>query len=69
MVPEADIVFVKFHVSKHLNEAVDTLRRQEKNGSSERRTIHSLAHANVCFTPPPPTQPSEGQQARFEKVK
>jgi transposase len=30
MVPKADIVFDKFHISKHLNEAVDTVRRQEQ---------------------------------------
>jgi transposase len=29
MVPKADIVFDKFHIPKHLNEAVDTVRRQE----------------------------------------
>jgi transposase len=29
IVPKADIVFDKFHIPKHLNEAVDTVRRQE----------------------------------------
>jgi transposase len=29
MVPKADIVFDKFHISKHLNEAVDKVSRQE----------------------------------------
>ena len=28
-VPEADIVHDRFHISKHLNEAVDKVRRQE----------------------------------------
>jgi transposase len=28
-VPQAELVHDKFHVAKHLNEAVDTVRRQE----------------------------------------
>ena len=67
MVPKADIVFDKFHVFKHLNEAVDTARRQEQkrllqeehNSLTGTRQLWLYAPRNL----------SEEQQARFEQVK
>ena len=67
MVPEADIVFDKFHVSKHLNEAVDTVRRQEQKRLL-REEDDSLTGTRQLWLYAPRNL-SEGQQARFEKVK
>ncbi len=50
MVPKKDIVFDTFHVSKHLNEALDTISRQEQKRSSKGKTIQSLVNANFGFT-------------------
>src|SRR5262249_60092312 len=45
--PQAQIVHDKFHVAKHLNEAVDQVRRAEK------RPLHSPS----THPPPPPHKP------------
>ena len=34
--PRADIIHDRFHISQHLNEAVDTVRRQENTALIER---------------------------------
>ena len=67
MVPKADIVFDKFHVSKHFKEAVDTVRRQEQKRLL-REEVDSLTGTRQLW-PYAPRNLSEGQQARFEKVK
>jgi transposase len=67
MVPKADIVFDKFHVSKHLNEAVDTVRRQEQKRLL-REEVDSLTGTRQLWLYAPRNL-SEGQQTRFEKVK
>jgi transposase len=67
MLPKADIVFDRFHVSKHLNEAVDTVRRLEPKrllGAKD----ESLTGTRQLWHYAPPNL-SEGQQARFEKGK
>jgi transposase len=67
MVPKAHIVFDKFHVFKHLKEAVDTVRRQkqkrllQEDDSSLTVTTQLRLYA--------PRNHGEGQQARFEQVK
>ncbi len=40
IVPKADIFLYKFDVSKHLNEAVDTVRLQEQKRLLQKKTIH-----------------------------
>jgi transposase len=67
MVPKADIVFDKFHVSKHLNEAVDTVHRREEKRLL-REEDDSLTGTRQLWLYAPRNS-SEGQQARFEKVK
>jgi transposase len=49
-VPEAEIVLDKFHISKHLNDAVDKVRRQRTNRCGARETIVSRVHVSFGFT-------------------
>jgi len=67
MVPKADIVFDKFHVSKHLNEAVDTVRRQEQKRLLQEDDSSLTGTRQLWLYAP--RNLSEGQQARFEQVK
>jgi transposase len=67
MVPEADIVFDKFHVSKHLNEMVDTVQRQEQKRLL-REENDSLTGTRQRWLYDPRNL-SQRQQALFEKVK
>lgn len=67
MVPKADIVFDKFHVAKHLNEAVDTARRQEQKRLLQEED-NSLTGTRQLWLYAPHNL-NDGRQARFEKVK
>jgi transposase len=67
MVPKADIVFDKFHVSKHLNEAVDTVRRQEQKRLLQEDDSSLTGTRQLWLYAP--RNLSEDQQARFEQVK
>jgi transposase len=67
MVPKADIVFDKFHVSKHLNEAVDTVRRQEQKRLLQEDDSSLTGTRQLWLYAP--RNLSEGQQSRFEQVK
>ena len=51
LVPQAKIVHDKFHVSKHLNEAVDKVRAGKTTPCRPRATIGSRALANSFFRP------------------
>ena len=66
-VPQAELVHDKFHVSKHLNEAVDTVRRQEHKelmaqGDETLKSTRQLWLFN-------PVNFSDEQAADFEQLK
>jgi len=66
-VPQAELVHDKFHVAKHLNEAVDTVRRQEHKellaqGDETLKSTRQLWLFN-------PVNFSEEQAADFEQLK
>lgn len=67
MVPDADIVFDKFHISKHFNEAVDDVRREEQKRLLQ-ADDDSLTGTRQLWLYNPRNL-SEEQQARFERVK
>lgn len=66
-VPQADLVHDKFHIAKHLNEAVDTVRRQEHKellakGDETLKSTRQLWLFN-------PMNFSDEQAADFEQLK
>ena len=66
-VPQADLVHDKFHIAKHLNEAVDTVRRQEHKellakGDETLKSTRQLWLFN-------PMNFSDQQAADFEQLK
>ena len=46
LLPEADIVYDKFHISSYLNKAVDDVRKQEHRQLMEKETVNALERCN-----------------------
>ena len=66
LIPGADIVHDRFHISKYLNEAVDTIRRQEscKLNESGNKTLNGSRYAWLRN----PENMTDKQRASFDEL-